>query len=158
MTTDRRFTLINYRPNGSEYLGHSEYENYNSEIGFEKNLDFEQLRRRIIDHTKRHRFEEDSDCEFVVLMDGKPIACRGEALWSFEEAIEPTEESEAINELLSEALVLSQKEKADKAQAKRDAEAESTRKYFAEQERKRYADAKQFVADFEAKQKTGGAR
>jgi hypothetical protein len=158
MTTDtKKFTLINYRPNGSEYLGCSEYENYNSEIGFEKNLDFEQLRRRIIDHTKRHRFEEDSDCEFVVLMDGKPIACRGESLWSFEEAIEPTEESEAINELLSEALVLSQKEKADKAQAKRDAEAERQRKAVEEQERKRYADAKRFIADYESKQ-TGGTR
>jgi len=158
MTTDTKFTLINYRPNGSEYLGHSEYENYNSEIGFEHNLDFEQLRRRIIDHTKRHRFEADSDCEFIVLLDGKPLACRGESLWSFAEAVETTEESEALNELLSEALVLSQKEKFDKAQAKRDAEAESTRRYFAEQERKRYADAKSFVADYEAKQKTGGAR
>jgi hypothetical protein len=152
MTTDtKKFTLINYRPNGSEYLGHSEYENYNSEIGFESNLDFEQLRRRIIDHTKRHRFEEDSDCEFIVLLDGKPIVSRGESLWSFDEDIEPSEVSETINTMLSEALVLSQEEKQAKKDAKRAEEAERQRRAIEEQERRRYREAKSFVSDYEKK-------
>jgi hypothetical protein len=152
MTTDTKtFTLIHYRPNGKEYQGGGDYEHYNSEIGFERDLTLEQLQRRITEHTKRHRFEEESDCEFIVMRGDKPIVCRGESLWSFEEALESDEDAHQIVQMLSEALVLSKKEKADKAQAKRDAEAESTRRYFAEQERKRYADAKSFIADYEKK-------
>jgi hypothetical protein len=152
MTTDTKtFTLINYRPNGKEYQGGGDYEHYNSEIGFERDLTLEQLQRRITEHTKRHRYESDSDCEFIVMRGDKPIVCRGASLWSFEEALEFDEDANQIVQMLDEARVLSQQEKADAEQAKRDAEAERTRKYFAEQERKRYFDAKQFVTDYEKK-------
>lgn len=151
-SNDKKFTLLHYRPNGSEYIGGGDREHYDSEISFDRDLSMGQLKHRITELTKRRRYEDESDCEFIVLLDGKPIVCRGESLWSFETAISPCEEAGEISEAMSEASVLSQKEKYDQMIAKSAAEAERQKKAIEENERRRYREAQQTIREFEAKQ------
>jgi len=125
MTTDAKFTLIFYRPNGSHYLGGGDYDQYNSEIGFDQELTMEKLKHRIATETRHHRFEDECDCEFAILKDGKPILARGEAMWSFEPEGTPCPEAVELGEFLSEERVRSEKEKQEqKRLAEEKAEAE----------------------------------
>lgn len=149
--TEKRYTLINYRPNGSEYIGGGDREYHDSTIGFEHNLTLDQLRRRILDLTGHHRYEGDSDCEFVVLADGKPIVSRGESLWSFAEATEPSEEGDDIGNIFDEARVASQEQKMAAAEAKRLKEEAERKKYYEQQERQRYSDAKRTINELKHK-------
>ncbi len=151
MTTDNTYSLIQYRPNGSEYIGGGENEHYNSEICFDHNLTLEQLKRRINEHTRRHRYKEENDCELIVLKDGKPIVCRGESLWSFEEGLEASDETGEICDMIREAGVLSEQEKIDAREAKRQKEEAERKAYYAEQERKRYSEAKRTVDELKSK-------
>lgn len=151
-TTDKKFTLIHYRPNGSEYIGGGEREYHDSEIGYEHGLSLEQLRRRILDVTGSHRYEGDSDCEIIVLMDGRPIVARGESLWSFAEAVEKTDEGDTINDFLDEARIASQEQKLAATLAKQQKEEAERKRYYEEQERKRYREAQQTIKEYEAKQ------
>lgn len=152
-TDDTKFTLIHYRPNGNEYQGHGDYEHHDSEIGFEHNLSFEQLRRRIIEHAARRRYENDSACQFAILLNGKPIVSRGADLWTFADAAEPSEYTEKLEAILTEANVLSEKEKLDRAEAKRKEEEERQRLYYERQERERYDNALKTLKEMAPKQK-----
>lgn len=151
METTNTFTLLHYRPNGSQYIGCGESEYHDSEIGYEHGLTLEQLRRRIIDLTKIHRYEGDSDYELIVLQHGKPIACRGESLWSFEESQESHPDAQAIGELMDEARVLSHSQKEEKRRAEVMAEIERQQKAIEANDRRRFEEARKTIKELESR-------
>lgn len=151
--TDAKYTLIHYQPDEDEYLGCGDYERHHSNLGFEMGLSFEQLRHRINTLTKNRRFTEDDAPQFAILLDGKPLISRGEAMWSFDVENENTPEWLALDALFHEANILSEKEKKEAADARRKEEEEKQRKYREAEETRRYADAKRTITEYEAKQK-----
>lgn len=153
MTTDYQYTLIHYRPDDDEYLGCGDYERHHSQIGFESDLSFEQLKHRIITLTKTQRYSGDEPCEFAILRDGKPIIARGDAMWSFAPEDDTSEEAEALNDLFHEANIISEQEKRERAEAKRKEEEEKARAYAARERDRRYSEAKALIEKYEREEK-----
>lgn len=157
MNTDNaQYTLIYYRPNGSKYLGCGDYDNFDSEIGFENELSFEKLRLRIIEHTKRADCcdgcsNNDNPTELAILRDGKVLLARGDAMWSFASAIEETEETFALEELLSEANIRSEKEKLERIERERKEREEKEKLARERAERDRYEQALKTLGELSEK-------
>lgn len=157
MNTDAKYTLIHYRPNGSKYQGCGEYENFDSEIGFENDLTFEKLRLRILEHTKRAECcdscsDNDNPTELAILRDGKPLLARGDAMWSFANAIEEeTDETRALEELFAEANILSEKEKLERIERERKEREEKERLSRERAERDRYEQALKTLTELSEK-------
>lgn len=155
MTTDADalYTLIHYRPNGRKYVGGGDYDSFDSEIGFEQGLSFEKLRFRIIEHARRARgsdSDNDNPMEFAILLNGKPVASIGEAMWTFADEDLPDPQ---LEELFHEANLLTEKEKREAAEVKRKAEEEKSRAYAARERDRRYFEAKELIKKYEAEQK-----
>jgi hypothetical protein len=123
-TTDKQYTLIYYRPNGSKYRGCGDYDNFDSEIGCDQSLSFAQLQHRITEVLKRADCcdscsDNDNPTEFAIFCNGKPIFARGDAMWGFAPEDDLSEETHAIEEMLHENHIRSEKEKREAVEAKR---------------------------------------
>lgn len=132
-TTDTKFTLIYYRPNGKRYEGCGDYVEFDSEMEMFQDLSRDELRTEI---KKRLAHADDccdscasneNPCEFAILGNGKPLTSMGDNFSSFQPS-EETDETLAMSTIFDEARNLIYTEQQAKAEAKKKADAEAAQK------------------------------
>lgn len=145
-TTEAKYTLLYYRPNGSRYEGCGDYTRFDSELECFVGVTREEMLKAIVEKTKHASSccgscpASETETEFAILKDGRPLLSRGNNLSSFyDDEMYESEEYFAVSDIFDEAAAVIEQEHKAEAEAEKKAKEEAAK--VAAEAAKRQAEA-----------------